>query len=114
MALSETLLGTPNENSFHINGFHPIVSNIRKDNSGRGGVALYIREDINFRTRPDLDIFYPFIFESVFVTLTHLNITVGVIYRSPSADIATFLQTYLHLCHSLFQSKEKIYLPGGL
>ena len=57
LALSETWLCDFNENSFPINGFNPIVSEIRKDNSARGGVALYIREDLNFKPRPDLTIF---------------------------------------------------------
>ena len=95
LAFSETWLTDLNKNKFDIKGYHPGASNIRKDNSGRGGVSLYIREDHEFTERPDLEIFIPFIFESVFVTIKHLNITVGVIYRSPSSDIVPFFDAYL-------------------
>ena len=112
LALSETWLSEANEDSFPISGYHPIVSNIRKDNSGRGGVALYVREDHHVIPRPDLDIFVPFLFESVFVTLKDINLTIGVIYRSPSADTAAFLQTYQQLFHTLNHEQEKIVLLG--
>ena len=112
LALSETWLTTANVSSFPITGYHPIIPNIRKDNSGRGGVALYVREDLNFNERPDLDLFIPFIFESKFITIKEFNITTGVIYRSPSANISDFLQAYQQLIEKLKLCKEHYLLLG--
>ena len=112
LALSETWLNNSNEKAFPIAGFHPIISNIRQDNSSRGGVALYVRDDSNFVDRPDLNIFVPFTFESVFTKITELNITVGVIYRSPAADIREFMQIYQQLLLKLDQTKERFLLLG--
>ena len=83
IALSETWLNRDNKSSFPIPGFHPIVSNIRQDNSSRGGVALYVPEEYNFIKRPDFDTFIPLTFESIFTTIKDINVTIGAIYRSP-------------------------------
>ena len=106
MALTETWLNAFNQNSYQINGYHPIVSRVRSDNSSRGGVALFIREDVEFTERPDLDKFIPHTFESVFITLKQLQITIGVIYRTPDSDSASFLTEYQHTLTQLTQLKE--------
>ena len=110
MALSESWLNDSNEKAFPISGFHHIVSNIRKDNSSRGGVALYIRDDIAFTPRPDLEIFIPFVFESSVVTLNDLNITIAVVYRSPAVNTAASLQLCQQFFQKLNQTKEKVFL----
>ena len=89
--MSETWLNEYNEENFPIAGYHPIVSNIRKYNSSLGGVALFIREDLEFDKRPDLGNFIPCVFESVLVTLIHYHVTLGAIYRTPSSDPEHFL-----------------------
>ena len=112
LALSETWLDEFNEKAFPISGFHPLLSRSRKDNSSRGGVGLYIHDDITFTPRPDLDIFIPFIFESTFVTLNDLNITIEVIYRSPAANTAASLQACQQHFYNLHQCKDKVFLLG--
>ena len=47
LALSETWLNASNNSTFVINGFQPIVSKCRRDNSSRGGVALYVRSGLD-------------------------------------------------------------------
>ena len=86
ISLSETWLNEFSEENFPIGSYHPIVSNIRKDNSSRGGVALYVREELDFEKRPEFSKFIPCIFESIFVTLKDYNVTLGAIYRTPSSD----------------------------
>ena len=53
-----------------------------------------MREDVTFDPRPDLDLFIPAVFESLFITIKPSNITVGVIYRSPLTEISDFLCYY--------------------
>ena len=112
LALSEAWLTEHNEASFELSGFHSPISKVRKDNSGRGGVALYVREDFEFIERPDLDKFIPFVFESTFVTLKHLNLTVGAIYRSPTPDSTPYLNEYIRTLSQLAQLKENALLLG--
>ena len=95
LAFSETFPNQFNDKTYIFSGHHSAISNFRKDNSSRGGVALYIRENIDFIERPDLDIFIPTIVESVFVTLNELNITVGVIYSTSDSSDAEFLKDWL-------------------
>ena len=92
--LSETWLNEFNESSYDISGYHPLIAKSRPDNSDRGGVAFYVREDLNFIERPDLNLFIPFIFESSFITLQPSNITLGVIYRTPSSNSNSCVSLY--------------------
>ena len=66
IALSETWLNDLNAPTFKINNYHPPLTKNRNDRTSRGGVAIYVREDINFVPRPEFSIFIPFVFESVF------------------------------------------------
>ena len=112
LALSETWLNEYNNTAYSINCYQPAISKFRKDNSSRGGVSLYIREGSQFRERPEYDKFIPYTFESTFITLTDLCLTVGVVYRSPSADPASFLLEYQSTLNTLKQSGENFIILG--
>ena len=75
IALSETWLNQHNETQYDISGFHPLIAKSRPDNSDRGGVAFYVRDDLDYIERPDLNLFIPFVFESLFITLKPINLT---------------------------------------
>ena len=49
-------------------GFHELVTRCRDDGS-RGGVGLFIKDDIHFKIRDDLSVFIPHIFESIFIEI---------------------------------------------
>ena len=112
LALSETWLNDFNNSSFELNEYHPPISEHRRDNSDRGGVALFVNEAHEFRERPDLNKFIPKVFESVFITLIELNLTVGVIYRSPSADTNIFMHEYQLTINHLHESNEHFVILG--
>ena len=112
LALSETWLSDLDESSYHINGYHPIIARSRNDNSCRGGVAFYVRIDQEFEPRNDLDLFIPFVFESVFIHLKSLNVTLASIYRSPSSNIIQFLDQYHQKIYQLNRCNEKFFLFG--
>ena len=113
LALSETWLSEDNNSSFVIEGYQPnIVSKFRRDNSSRGGVAMYVRSGYEFAERPDLDKFIPLVFESAFISLKDLNLVVGVVYTSPSADPAAFMTHYQSTISSLLQNNQNFLILG--
>ena len=79
-------------------GYHNIITRCRND-AGRGGVGLFIKDSINFKFREDLSVFITRLYESLFVEVEiefHKQIVVGVIYRPntlPSADVDVFTST---------------------
>lgn len=112
IALSETWLCQGSETSFNLAGYQPLLANCRNDNDHHGGVALYILHGHDFIKRPDLNIFIPFVFESIFVTLKPSNITVGVIYKTPSARVSDFLISYELTLNALKSKSETFILLG--
>ena len=112
LAISETWLTDHNASSFDIVGYHPFISNHRKDNSGRGGVGLYIKDDIEYVERPDLSKFVPFVFESQFVSLKSSSITLGVIYRTPDSNCDDFLLIYEEILNQLRNERNQFFLLG--
>ena len=49
-------------------GYHNLIARCREDGS-RGGVGLFIKENINYKIREDPSIFIPHVFESLFVEI---------------------------------------------
>ena len=62
IGLTETWLNSHNKAAFSLNGYHPLIARCREDESSRGGVGLFVREDLEFDERPDLEVFIPFVF----------------------------------------------------
>ena len=85
----------PPYEDFALDGYHPIFYSHR-DPSGRNrnaGVALWCDSDLACTRIPDLSIFEPHVFESVFVKIEvtpRKFIVVGNIYRPPNAAISDF------------------------
>ena len=78
-------------------GYRDIITRCRP-NGTRGGVALFIKENIPFKIRDDLSVFIPHIFESLFVEINSQNgkSIIGIIYRpntAPKADLDIFTNT---------------------
>ena len=46
--------------------YHDIITQTRDDDS-RGGVAFFVRDDINFKVRDDLSVMIPHVYESIFI-----------------------------------------------
>ena len=76
---------------------HVVLSSFRnRTNKSRGGVAIYIRKNIEYKLREDLDIFVEGEFESIFLeTVINNNKTViGEIYRVPNSNINQSIERY--------------------
>lgn len=98
---------------------HPIenysfVHNSRPDKTG-GGVGLFIKESINFKSRQDLDLNNYNIMESIFIELlktNESNVIIGTIYRPPNADIDLFISKMNELLTKISKEQKTCYLLG--
>ena len=80
-------------------GFQNIITRCRESGS-RGGVGLFIKDNINFKIRDDLSTFIPHVYESLFIEIStsSKNNIVGVIYRpntQPRADLEVFFTNFI-------------------
>ncbi len=94
--LCETFLVESNAELFHIPGYtflHQSRSNI-----SRGGVAMYIADNISFVERPDISINVEGEFESLFIEVkgksNEKDLIVGQIYRPPNTNIKDAISRY--------------------
>ena len=69
-----------------------------------GGVGFYIRENIDFKRRCDLDVNTSFM-ESIFIEVIRgggkRNEVVGAVYRPPGGDLASFSQDMVQIMNKV-------------
>ena len=88
------------------------INNPRKEKRG-GGVGIYIRNDINYTRRLDLDINTCFL-ESIFIEIKNHNCStlICVMYRPPNQAIDDFLSTLDELLQVINREKSILYMLG--
>jgi len=99
--LCETFLNDINKAMFHIPGYQFSCKNRIR---GRGGgVAMFIRDLLNFVVIADLSINHDIEFESLFVEVnnTAKRLLVGEIYRVPGTSEHLSIQRYKSILHTL-------------
>ena len=109
LGISETWLNECKEPLHDIPGYST-VSKYRPDKRG-GGVSLYIRHEIPFTVRHDVDcvdcemgaIFIE-IDQNVFQTSS--NIVIGLIYRMPDASVDTFNERIRDILNVINRKKK--------
>jgi hypothetical protein len=111
LGFTETWL---HENSppFKIDGYN-LISNNRKDEAG-GGVALYIHDSLIFNLGNDV---FPDnnICESLFIKIPRSgqkNIIVGVIYKPPKVNPATFVDSFDIVLQQINKENKKTFIMG--
>jgi hypothetical protein len=84
--LCETFLTVNNADLYQIPGYKFIHKT--RSSTSRGGVGMYIRNDIRFKLRDDIAIFCEGEFESIFIETTgnEKPTIVGEIYRIPNSN----------------------------
>ena len=87
IAITETWITPLNSSPYNNLDNYILVQNPRKNLKG-GGVAFYIKNNLQFTVIDELSIMNEKVFESIFVKieLKHDTITCGTIYRSPMTD----------------------------
>ena len=98
-----------------IDNYHVPVST--PSEGSKGGVLFYIHSKLEFKPRPDLEIYESRTLESSFIEIINSkksNDIVGVIYRHPSMPLEHFNENYLRsLIFNLSQEKNKnIHIAG--
>ena len=103
-----------------LSGYHKIITRCRSTDTSRGGVALFIKENIDYKVRDDLSVFIPHVFESLFVELQPTNgkhTIIGVIYRPntfPLADVDIFTTTLLDVMDQINHENKKGIIMGDM
>ena len=115
IGLTETWLNDNNCDLFARDNYESI-NRYRKHRIG-GGVSLYIKQDIKYKSRSDLECFDTN-FETLFVEvdkssfLTNSNIIVGVIYRMPGTPLNVFNEYINGVLNIIAKEKKLCYLMG--
>ena len=111
---SKILKGRDPLSDIHIKGYQSPVGTPTE--ASKGGVLMYIKEGINYKPRPDLNIYKCKELESYFVEVINSsgsNSIVGTIYRHPCMDPAIFNNEYLNsLIEKLGKDNKKKYITG--
>ena len=98
----------------NIDGFqHPVGVSTE---ASKGGVLMYVRNDIDYYQRNDLNIYKSKELESIFIEIINpkgRNTIIGTIYRHPCMDQDLFLDDYIKpLCDKLSSENKPIYIAG--
>ena len=108
ICICETFLNCHNNSLFSLPGY-TFVNKFRKESKG-GGVGIYIKTNLNFKTRDDLSLFEEKLFESIFIEVSTQGkpIVVGEIYRSPFSSKTLSIQKYEHIFALLSKENKDI------
>ncbi len=105
--------------NYTIEGYHPILYKCRPESEiSRGGVALYINENLNYSIRDDLSVFIPHVYESIFVEIQmcmNKSFIVGVVYRPPTpphANLDLFSQSFINIVNTINDEHKKLLVAG--
>jgi len=102
-----------------LTGYHNIISRHREEGP-RGGVGLFIKNNLIYKLRDDISVFIPHIFESVFIKITNThgnNLIIGVIYRTnsgPHADLDIFSRTLQDIMDTIQHENKPCVLMGDM
>ena len=92
-------------NQLQISGYNIITEN--RISSMGGGVALFLKEDVDYCLREDLRIDG---IENIWVDTQ--NLIIGVIYNPPNRSQRQFLDEFEQLLHTIYLSKRKCLILG--
>ena len=100
-------------------GYQDILSANRK-NEHKGGVALFVKDSIQYKVRTDLSVFIPNVFESLFIEFRFFfkqTFIVGAVYRPntpPKADVEIFTNTMNELMNIVDNEKKGCVILGDM
>ena len=115
IGLTETWLSDHDNDLYNITGFN-MIENHRSEKSG-GGVAICVKESIDYNSRADLGIFNDLV-ESIYIEIdrsqfnSEKNIVIGTIYRKPDSDICKFVEMLSVILDKLSKENKLVYLLG--
>jgi exonuclease III len=113
IGLTETWLNDNNMDCFTMNNYEYFGSN-RPEGRG-GGVGLYVSKQLEYKTRNDLTKNIEDIIETKFIEIVNnngKNLIIGVIYRPPNRNFATFESTMNTILEKIDKENKLCYLMG--
>ncbi len=113
--LCETFLNDNNAPLYNIPGYSFCYRN--RIGSTRGGVALYVRDDLKFKLRDDIAINVDGEFESIFVEISGQGISstiVGEIYRIPNTNEIVSIERYQTILNRIASLKLDTIIASDL
>ena len=117
IALTETWLDESKQDLYNIPKYN-CINRFRKQRRG-GGVSLYIRNDIKYMSRPDLE-YFDGEMESLFIEIDKnvfnlaSNVVVGVIYRMPNTCMEIFNDRMSDIMNIVQRERKLCYFLGDL
>ena len=107
---------------FHINNYHPIELNLRSSAKG-GGVAIYVKNNLNFKRLPQFSLCVDRILEALFVeiiTPENKKIIVGSVYRPGTKhpqltfteQYSQFSELFSNLLANVSGQSDNVYIYG--
>lgn len=106
--LCETFLKDNTKNLYNIPGYTLVCKN--RQVLAKGGVAIYVRDNIPFKIREDLSVFHEGEFETIFIETTGANhrTIVGEIYRIPNTSETASIERFEVLLNRLQQTGSNV------
>ena len=106
--LCETFLHDGNKHLFNIPGYNLVFKN--RSNMARGGVAIYVKESIQYKLREDLMTFIEGEYESIFIetNISNNKTIIGEIYRVPNSNLQKSLERYEQILSQIKDTKNVI------
>ena len=121
LSFTETWLDCSLENSIHFQNYIPAFKHKHPNKEG-GGLALYVKDDIQFKVRHDLN--FPIdkqnLFDAIFIEIIpnekhSRSLVLGNLYRTPSFNsVNEFNHDISHLIEKLQSENKDIVLLGDL
>ena len=113
IGIAETNATCSLKDTFKLVGYNSIYQDTIAVKKKGSGVALYIRDNMNFTQLPEYSLSSKDI-ESLFISLrnegqTH---TVGIVYRPPNGDMSTFIKWMSEVLESLSDRKHNTIIMG--
>ena len=115
IGISETWLTANNESCYAISGYNS--EHLCRNSKRGGGVSIFIKANIKYKRRTDLDIINDNI-EAIFIEIkseefnTKKNMVIGVVYRPPNTDLENFIDSLNNLTSPLNSSKTLNFYLG--
>ena len=110
MSFCETKLSSSIQHLYTLPGFNMYTNN---NTTLKGGVAMYVKDDIDSFLRQDLLMMHDFI-ETIFIEIKTQtkNIIVGLVYRRPKSDALAFNNKMDDILHQLCSENKTIIITG--
>jgi len=108
-----------NDARLRLTGYHNIISRHREDGP-RGGVGLFIKDNLIYKLRDDISVFIPHIFNQFFIEITNAhgkNLIIGVIYRTnsgPHAHLDIFSRTMQDIMDTIQHENKPCVFMGDM